>query len=68
MYIYDLPAEFNTRMHQYRLDKVCSSILMHSMQLLSAVGCICHARDVALTCSEILRRVHLALCLLGLVA
>ena len=22
VYIYDLPAEFNTRMHQYRLDKV----------------------------------------------
>ncbi len=24
IYIYDLPAEFNTRMHQYRIDKVCT--------------------------------------------
>ena len=27
IYIYDLPAEFNSRMHQYRLNKVWLSAL-----------------------------------------
>lgn len=31
IYIYDLPAEFNTRMHQYRLDKVSLSTLLSNM-------------------------------------
>ena len=31
IYIYDLPAEFNTRMHQYRLDKVSLSTLLSKM-------------------------------------
>ena len=31
IYIYDLPAEFNTRMHQYRLDKV-KLYPMHSIK------------------------------------
>ena len=31
IYIYDIPAEFNTRMHQYRLDKVSNSIWLSNM-------------------------------------
>ena len=40
VYIYDLPAEFNTRMHQYRLDKVnhhpMQSIIGRALQALHA--------------------------------
>ena len=45
LYIYDLPSEFNTRMHQYRINKVpCGCSHDHDMH--------CNAADLLLKAEE----------------